>query len=238
MSRAIREAGSRSMAPGVSAIRKSRSAATRVVASCVLRDSRQAMRTRKGSGCSAATSATAVGRHDGAWRSSVRITVSISPAVMGARTAADSQGGVEAERERERARRFGKMTPERGRRVSVASGGCQTGFERHWSHRRYNRRRRRTLVVRTVCRAPPDSTQIEASALGSRCHWKVGTHVPDGTLNGGFQGIVVPPGVVMERYEMLHVRKPSDGQGIVDGTVPPTDVVRILLARILRVVEQ
>src|SRR5262249_55046046 len=32
--------------------------------------------------------------------------------------------------------------------------------------------------------------------------------------------------------------KPSEGKGVVDGTVPPADVIRILLPRVLRVVEK
>jgi hypothetical protein len=74
----MREAGSVSIAAGVSATAKSRAAAGPVVVSCVRSERMQAMRTLNGSPVVPASSASAVGFHAGRVRRSRRMTSAIA----------------------------------------------------------------------------------------------------------------------------------------------------------------
>jgi hypothetical protein len=154
----MRAADRRSIASGEAATWKRRSEASRVVVSCVRSESKQAMSTRKGSGCSAATSATAVGRHDDAWRRSLPITFPISSADIGARRAAASQRGLGDSREWEGTGRIsGDGTSALAEGTSEAervSNGA--GFRRL--------RRPSTLRALTTAHGPPDH-RFEMSVL-------------------------------------------------------------------------
>src|SRR4030095_8211345 len=80
--------------------------------------------------------------------------------------------------------------------------------------------------------------KIEGSPLGGWGHREVGVHVRHGGADRRFERGIVPPGIVVERYQVLDARQPGEGQRIVHRAVSPANVYGVLLARVLRVVEE
>src|SRR5213596_2732020 len=81
------------------------------------------------------------------------------------------------------------------------------------------------------------SAEVEASSLGRRRHREVGAQVGDAGTDRRLERGVVPPGIVMERHQVLDAGQPGEGQCIVNRAVSPAHVAGVLVAGVLRVVE-
>src|SRR5262245_39787517 len=82
------------------------------------------------------------------------------------------------------------------------------------------------------------ASEIEASPLGRRRHRKVRLDLGEGNGERLFERIVVAPGVVMERRQMLDAGQLAEREGIVHRAVSPAGVSGIFLAGVLRIVQE
>jgi hypothetical protein len=74
------------------------------------------------------------------------------------------------------------------------------------------------------------SADLEGFPLGRWRHREVGIHVGNGGADRRLERGIVPPGIVVERQQVLDACQSGEGQRIVYCTVSPADVTEVLLA--------